>query len=357
MNLNVNKNKNLKNLKEWEKRFYSWDEIDIKHPKKWIKEYNINEFEKSKIFRINTSFNGIIISTSSYVGSIKLGNVIFQVKPKILDLKFMKLINYAFNLDNLNLSHSSLYEVNQDGFLELLLIQLIYQIERILKIGLYRGYIEVKENLKSPKGKIDFKTYNRKLFNLKDSIPCFYYKRIENNLLNQILLAGMQEGAFRTNNLRIRYSLLNIVKLFSESVNSIKLTPNIFKKAEQKINRLTDYYRPPLDLIKIMNLPPDFLKDDINKNFLFQGYFFDMNIFFQKLLLRFFIDTLGNKQVKSEGLIKNIYSYLSNPYKRKDPNLRPDYIILDKEGKAIILDAKYRDLSEKVLPSKWLYQL
>ncbi|MHA1252624.1 MAG: hypothetical protein ACTSRP_21740, partial [Candidatus Helarchaeota archaeon] len=37
--------------------------------------------------------------------------------------------------------------------------------------------------------------------------------------------------------------------------------------------------------------------------------------------------------------------------------LRPDYIILDKEGKAIILDAKYRDLSEKVLPSKWLYQL
>ena len=127
----------------------------------------------------------------------------------------------------------------------------------------------------------------------------------------------------------------------------------------QKINRLTDYYQPVLELIKILNLPPDFLEDKVNNDYLLQGFFFNMNLFFQNLLLRFFYNTLGENRVRSEVSFKNIYSYISNPYRRKNPKLRPDYVIINEEGTPIILDAKYRDLSEKSLPlpSKWLYQL
>ena len=122
-------------------------------------------------------------------------------------------------------------------------------------------------------------------------------------------------------------------------------------------NRLTDYYQPALELIKILNLPPDFLEDKVKNDYLLQGFFFDMNLFFQNLLLRFFLNMLGDNRVRSEVSVKNIYSYISNPNKRKNPKLRPDYVIINEEGNSIIHDAKYRDLNEKSLPRKWLYQL
>ena len=228
ISIKLEANKDFKTLKEWKEESFSWAELNIQHPKKWIKENNIHDFEKSKVLRINPSINGLKIKTSSYVGSIKLGNIVLQIKPKILDLKFMNLINYAFNLDDFNLSSTSLYNSNQDGFLELILIQLLYQVEKILRFGLYRGYKELRENLKSPKGKIDFQTYIRRNFILKDSISCYHYKRVENNLLNQIILAGIHKGAFKTSNLRLRYSLMNMVRLLNENVEIIELTPGIF---------------------------------------------------------------------------------------------------------------------------------
>ena len=343
-------------LNEWEFKPINWLELNILEPIKWI-EQNREKLENLKSIIKITPFIKPGIRTRSYVGSILLENLLIQVKPKISDIKLMKLLSFTFNLDKIKPNTFSLYNSKRDGFLELLLLQLINQVERILNRGLYKDYKEKQEDLKSPRGKIDFQRYTRRFFINKDSISCNYYLRLNNNIFNQILLSGMNRAAFLTQNLRIRFTLLELVKIFKENVKFIECSAVFINKALNNITRLTENYRSAITLIKIIETPPTFIDKKEEKTMKMYGFFFDMNIFFQNLLLKFFIETLGQDCVKSELSIKNMYRFITNPYGKKNPKLRPDYLILDEEKNQIILDAKYKDLSKKSLPSKWLYQL
>ena len=269
----------------------------------------------------------------------------------------MKLLIYALNLDKFEIQNYSLYNTSEDGFLELLLIQLINHIETILSRGLYRDYIVANDELRLLRGKIDFNQFCKKHYHSKDTLPCSYHLRSENNILNQVLLSGMNAVVFLTDNLRIRNSILDLIKIFKEKVHMVRITSNFVNKSLSNITRLTEHYRPALNLIKIIATPPDFVDEYSNIEYKLFGFFFDMNHFFQNLLLHFFNDTIGSDFVESEISIDNMYNYIANPFKLNPPKLRPDYLILDHNEKYIVLDAKYRDLSIKHLPSKWLYQL
>lgn len=91
----------------------------------------------------------------------------------------------------------------------------------------------------------------------------------------------------------------------------------------------------------------------------FQGFFFDMNEFFQALLSKLLHEFFDGYEVRDEYRLRGLFVYARefNPQRRKAPTPRPDFAVM-KGGKVIyLLDAKYRDLWENPLPREMFYQL
>jgi hypothetical protein len=89
------------------------------------------------------------------------------------------------------------------------------------------------------------------------------------------------------------------------------------------------------------------------------GFLFDMNVFFQRLLSRFLHDNLTSVRIADEVAIRNLFAYApdANPRQRSAPAPRPDYALFDGSTLHGFVDAKYRDIWERGLPTEWLYQL
>jgi 5-methylcytosine-specific restriction enzyme subunit McrC len=84
-----------------------------------------------------------------------------------------------------------------------------------------------------------------------------------------------------------------------------------------------------------------------------------MNRFFQKLISRFLHEHLSDVEVRDEFRLKEMFSYdpAHNPHARRNPIVRPDFVLVRAGETVSVLDAKYRDLWDQPLPRDMLYQL
>ena len=314
---------------------------------------------KSKRIEILELVNGLQIRTFQHIGQVQIGPLRITIRPKIDGVRFLSLLQYAYSWRKLEFFDSSALNLDDNGFQDILILQLLAEAKNILGRGLTRNYEPVKEKLTSPKGRIDFTQYAYNGGLSDASLFCRHYLRLENNILNQALLAGLKLSSRITSDIKLRTELRRISQILEQNVSIIKLGSALIQKARINTNRLTTNYRPSLSIIEILLSSQGISLDGKEDNNKLPGFLFDMNRFYQALLSRFLSENLFGYDVQNEFQLSGMLAYhpQHNPQRHRAATIRPDYAIVKEHQVIALIDAKYRDLWENPLPRDMVYQL
>jgi len=190
-------------------------------------------------------------------------------------------------------------------------------------------------------------------------LPCRYHPRLNDCLINRVLLAGLHLATHLAEDLDLTSELRRLTRRLQDEVSLITLNRFVLRRLERESNRLVAAYRPSIEIITMLLKSQGIsLEQETSKQRL-SGFLFDMNRFFQALLARFLKENLVNVTVVEEYRLKPMMCYLPdrNPRGFGAPILRPDFILKRRDNIIAILDAKYRDLWANKLPPYMLYQL
>lgn len=303
--------------------------------------------------------DGLQICSNSYVGKIMLDDLQIGIYPKLNGMPLYALLRYAYGLKELNLFGSAAHTVSELSFFDLLIYELYTEAEDLLMRGISRNYIRNEGNLLAPKGRIDIVKLSRKGGVISDRLPCRYFSRSENTILNQVILAGLRLAIGLVGDSGLKVKLERICSIFCETVDTIPLNRLTLQRAINRLNRLNDRYAAILEIINILYESQGIQLEDEATIMNLRGYFFDMNSFFESLIGRLLANCKERYCVKDQFSLHDMFIYTPgyNPRGRRSPAPRPDFALM-KDGNVVkLLDAKYRDLWDRSLPRDMLYQL
>jgi 5-methylcytosine-specific restriction enzyme subunit McrC len=294
------------------------------------------------------------ISATSFVGRISLGELSITVQPKIAGVPLLRLFRYAYGLRSLDLYGDVDFGWSNWSFQDLLIHQLEAEVAELLERGIHREYEQVHANLASPRGRIDFARYVRVFRSTETTLPCVHHPRIEDTLLNRVLLGGLDLGIQLATDRELKGRVQRLANILSAVVSDGKLTGSVMADAWQELDRRTTAYEPAFKLVELLLNGQGLELDDPANPIRLNGFLFDMNRFFQGMISRLLREHLDGVEVHDEFRLKGMFRYEPghNPLGRKHPVLRPDFALLRDAEMVAVLDAKYRTFGSSRCPEK-----
>lgn len=302
---------------------------------------------------------GLELRATSYVGRFSLGNITVTIQPKLTGAPMINLLRYAYGLRHLDRYGSVSYATTRFAFQDLLVHQLAAEARELLARGIHRDYEYRHSLLATPRGRIDFHRYPSVACRGRAVLPCIEHPRVEDTLVNQVLLGGVLLAARVTTDVDLRAEVKRVAKMLAENVSEKPINEGVMAEVRRASDRRTIAYEPALTVIELLlqglgiSLDPDEMRVRST------GFLFDMNRFFQALMFRFLREHLHGYDIEAEGQVRGLFRYdpERNPQRRQAPVQRPDFMVRRSRKVVAVLDAKYRDIWEQGLPRDMLYQL
>ena len=349
-------------LREWQSASFKTHKelVNVILPEDSTTQTLIDALSQSGKLIITQMRKGVVIKAAAHVGRIDVGGLHITIRPKLEMFPLLRLVQYTYGLRKLDLFSSIAFDAESLSFQDLFIYQLLAEAKELLMRGLYRSYDRREEMLASPRGRIAIQKIANQGGIFQASLPCIHYPRLVDCLINQVLLAGLRLGAQLANDKLLKIDVQRLAAQLAPDISSIKLETHTLKRLHREMDRMTQVYTPAVTIIELLLASRGMSFEDDQQHIRLPGFLFDMNLFFQALLSRFLQEHLPEYDVQDQYWLRGTMSYIAdyNPNCSSNPELRPDYVI--KQGNRIvaILDAKYRDLWAKPLPSPdMLYQL
>jgi 5-methylcytosine-specific restriction enzyme subunit McrC len=308
---------------------------------------------------IREGYEGLEMTSTSYVGRVDIGPVRIAITPKLPEMPLARLLSYAYGLRDLPVIEETHAPTTRYGLHDLLIALLGAQVEDLLHRGLARHYIPLSEKLESPRGRLLIDQVIRQGGVQEARLPCRHFERRADWHLNRVLRAGLEAAARMAEDRDLRRHTHQLSARFGDVERLARLDIADIDRAERELTRLTAANRPALTIIRLLQDALGLAFETAQPSSRMPGFLFDMNMFFQRLLSRFLHDNLTSTRIADEVPIRNLFAYApdENPRRRSAPAPRPDYALFRGNTLYAFLDAKYRDIWERGLPAEWLYQL
>jgi 5-methylcytosine-specific restriction enzyme subunit McrC len=308
---------------------------------------------------IREGYDGLLVTSTSWVGTVDIGVLRIVIKPKLPALPLASLLRYAYGLRDVGVFDESRAPMVADSFQDLLILLLTTEVEELQHRGLARHYVRCTERLSSPRGRILVGDLVRSGGSAEATLPCEYFERSADWLLNQTVRAGLELAAVLTIDSELRRRVKLLAHFFGDIGEAIRIDSRLLERAERGLTRLTLAYAPAMKLIRLLfdHQGPELQGTENVRRV--PGFLFNMNAFFQKLLSRFLHENLVDRCIQDERQLRQLFSFAhqKNPKQRNVPSPRPDFALLQDSSVLGYLDAKYRDIWSVGIPAEWIYQL